>query len=72
MSLGLVFPGFPAEHVPGPVTETLREFGTPMSRTRGGGRGRGYAYMYVYVYADMLRCRGSKPPAPRGLVGLSL
>ena len=63
----LVFPGFLAEHVPGPATEALREFGTPMSRTRGGGRGRGYEYMYVYVYADMLRCRGSKPPAPRYL-----
>ena len=36
ISPGLVFLGFPAELVPGPVTETLIEFGTPMSRTREG------------------------------------
>ena len=49
ISLGLVFPGFPAEHVPGPVTETLIEFGTPMSRTREGvGGGDMHICMYMY------------------------
>ena len=50
MSLGLVFPGFPAEHVPGPVTETLVEFATPMSRTREGvGGGDMHICMYMYM-----------------------
>ena len=54
ISLGLVFPGFPAELVPGPVTETLIEFGTPMSRTQEGvGGGDMHICIYIYMYMQI-------------------
>ena len=53
------------------VSDEVSEFSTPMLGPRGGGRGRGKPFPRGLGEEGTDYAGSSKPPTPRGLVGLN-